>query len=208
MLGPEVRRGDRARSRAPGGAPAPHCSAPPSAPAATATNLRSGFLRHQRVRPPTQRTYTSAFENLKTWAAARRLPPSSHSDWDKALVAFMEDHFRRGDHPHVGRSALHATAWVQDLSTRNPKVFSLSRLTLAGWSKADPERARDPAPLEAVLVLVGYVLGALRCAREHPGRRGVSHRLRLLLSPRSSSSSSAAVCHAAVEAAVHALGAR
>ena len=86
------------------------------------------------------------------------MPLSSHAMWDAALVAFMEDHFRRGDHPHVGRAALHAIAWALDLSTRNPKVFPLSRLTLAGWTKADPERAKDPAPLEAVLVLVGYWL--------------------------------------------------
>ena len=78
--------------------------------------------------------------------------------WDAAFVAFMKDHFRRGDHLHVGRAALHAIAWALDLSMRNPKVFPLSRLTLAGWAKAGPERAKDPAPLEAVLALVSYWL--------------------------------------------------
>ena len=126
---------------------------------------KEGFLRRARISEPTAARYESAVQELEKWAGKNGWPLHEHDLADVAIEKYMEHLYHQNAAPWKGRNLLHGFIWTRRLPKART-TLPLSRESLAGWAKVDPEFQRDPAVWEAILAMAVW-------SAAHLGEEGV-----------------------------------
>ena len=115
-------------------------------------------LRRMAVTPATDAKYRKAHRELLAFAAPRKLPLASLTDWDLALDQYGVALYDRGEAPAAFRLAIYGIAHVLDAPSCSESVFPLAKKALRGFLRPSPGGCRDPPPEEAIWLMAHWLV--------------------------------------------------
>lgn len=111
-----------------------------------------GFLRRRRVGPAGRSKYLKAAADFREFCATQRLSLASSPEVDDALDQYQV-HLFAGEKSRlrVAREAFYGVRYAFDLHNFH---LPLSKASLEGFRKEDPDASREPCPWEALVLAV------------------------------------------------------
>ncbi|CAK0868625.1 unnamed protein product, partial [Prorocentrum cordatum] len=122
-----------------------------------AADLIRPYLQTRRAKPITLCRRQDSCAKFKRWAQGRSRSLANRSQVGNAMGDYLDELYFAGKAAAVGRYAVRGAIHCMRLPRRTPAALPKSRDALAGWCQAGPERARDPLPREAAVLLADRV---------------------------------------------------
>ena len=95
--------------------------------------------------------------DFQVWAGLVLTVGMSSAALDPILDGYLSHLYFRGEGVATARYVLFAVIWFCVLPSRDPAVLTLSKQTLKGYGKKNPDVSRDPGPKEALALIAEWL---------------------------------------------------
>lgn len=113
---------------------------------------RTDYLKRGSVSAITVARYEHAAAKYVAWALTRRRTTTPGPRLDADLAAYANHLFFMGRGASEARYAIWGLAWVLNFTVTRAALPQVTA-SLRGWARAAPDRANDPMPFEAMILL-------------------------------------------------------